>query len=256
MKQGTHAVPNSAATSLCVHAVRCVPSLRAVAARQPKHSSHSRHRASPLVVAIAPSDDHDQPAQHMPEWLAHLMQPPAAVPALSLSLIPAAWIGSGSGGWFGGHGNSGNGGNGGDGPDGGSGGNQGSQAIADLAAESDDDDEYEDDEEDEESEEEDEGDDDEEGPVPAARDSAATLDNGSRFYCAEIVATGLPTGKGAPTEVCVLMGSYICAVLPRYRCTSSSHQEDLFAGLKCQPGFDCTREEVSEDLRTLFQCVW
>ena len=30
-------------------------------------------------------------------------------------------------------------------------------------------------------------------------------------------------------------------------------QEDLFAGLKCQPGFVCTRQELSDDLRSLFQ---
>ena len=195
MKQGTSVAPNGAANSLCAHAVRCVPSLRAVGSQH--ISSHSRHRVAPLVVAVAPSDNHEQPPKHMPEWLSNLMQPPTALPALSLSLIPAAWIGGGSGGWFGGSG--GDGGDGGSGPDG-SGGNR-SQAVADLAAESDDDDEEEDEEdEEEESEEEDEQDDEEDdGPLPA-RDAAPT-DNASRFYCAEIVATGLPTGKGAPAEV-------------------------------------------------------
>ena len=30
-------------------------------------------------------------------------------------------------------------------------------------------------------------------------------------------------------------------------------QDELFAGLKCQPGFTCSRPELSEDLRTLLQ---
>ena len=30
-------------------------------------------------------------------------------------------------------------------------------------------------------------------------------------------------------------------------------QEELFAGLNCQPGFVCTRSELSQDLRTLLQ---
>lgn len=198
MKQGTNTASHSAANSLCVraHAVRCVPSLRAVESKA--SSSYSRRRIAPLVVAVAPSDDHELQAKPMPEWLSNLMHPPAAVPALSLSLIPVAWIGGGSGGWFGGSGGDGGDG-GGSGPEGG---NRSANAIADLAAESDDDDDdYEDDDEEEESEEEEEeeADDEEDGPVPAARD--APTDNGSRFYCAEIVATGLPTGKGAPAEV-------------------------------------------------------
>ena len=30
-------------------------------------------------------------------------------------------------------------------------------------------------------------------------------------------------------------------------------EEELFAGLKCQPGFVCTRSELSQDLRALLQ---
>lgn len=30
-------------------------------------------------------------------------------------------------------------------------------------------------------------------------------------------------------------------------------QEELFAGLNCQPGFVCTRAELSQDLRSLLQ---
>ena len=30
-------------------------------------------------------------------------------------------------------------------------------------------------------------------------------------------------------------------------------QEELFAGLNCQPGFVCSRSELSQDLRTLLQ---
>jgi len=34
-----------------------------------------------------------------------------------------------------------------------------------------------------------------------------------------------------------------------------ARQDELFAGLKCQPGFVCSRPELSEDLRTLLSCV-
>ena len=47
------------------------------------------------------------------------------------------------------------------------------------------------------------------------------------FFCYEMRAEGLPREDGVPTE------------------------EELFANLKCQPGFKCTRQELSEDLRTL-----
>ena len=54
---------------------------------------------------------------------------------------------------------------------------------------------------------------------------------------------------------------------PRYYldlcCTSASNfldygacfavQEELFAGLNCQPGFVCSRSELSQDLRALLQ---
>ena len=34
-----------------------------------------------------------------------------------------------------------------------------------------------------------------------------------------------------------------------------ARQDELFAGLKCQPGFVCSRPELSEDLRTLLSCA-
>jgi len=51
--------------------------------------------------------------------------------------------------------------------------------------------------------------------------------SGGDFFCAQVSATGLPREEGVPTE------------------------EELFANLKCQPGFRCSRAELSEDLRTL-----
>lgn len=60
-------------------------------------------------------------------------------------------------------------------------------------------------------------DDDDDGPALADGD----------FVCLEMKAAGLPREEGVPTE------------------------EELFANLKCQPGFRCTRAELADDLRTL-----
>lgn len=49
------------------------------------------------------------------------------------------------------------------------------------------------------------------------------------FHCGEIRAEGLPVGEGIPSE------------------------EDLFASLNCQRGFNCTRAELSEDIKQLYQ---
>ena len=48
------------------------------------------------------------------------------------------------------------------------------------------------------------------------------------FFCGEVNAHGLPVGEGIPTE------------------------EDLFASLNCQPGFPCTRAELSQDIKQLY----
>lgn len=57
----------------------------------------------------------------------------------------------------------------------------------------------------------------------------------------------------APALVLVLLAPAVVVGQHNRSLVNTASQEDLFAGLKCQPGFDCTREEVSEDLRTLFQ---
>lgn len=75
------------------------------------------------------------------------------------------------------------------------------------------------DEEDEEEEDDDVDSDDDDIPEPS----------NEQFYCQEIQVRGLPEGQGVPTK------------------------EDLLAGLKCQPGFTCTKEDLSEDLRQLFK---
>ena len=48
------------------------------------------------------------------------------------------------------------------------------------------------------------------------------------FFCSEIKAQGLPIGEGIPTE------------------------EDLFASLNCQAGFTCSRSELSQDIKQLY----
>ena len=51
---------------------------------------------------------------------------------------------------------------------------------------------------------------------------------GDGFFCSEIKAQGLPVGEGIPTE------------------------EDLFASLNCQAGFTCSRAELSQDIKQLY----
>jgi hypothetical protein len=48
------------------------------------------------------------------------------------------------------------------------------------------------------------------------------------FFCSDIKAQGLPVGEGIPTE------------------------EDLFASLNCQAGFTCSRSELSQDIKQLY----
>ena len=97
------------------------------------------------------------------------------------------------------------------------------------------------------------------------------MDTSGGFFVDTIVAKGLPEGPGVPSEVSKLMFTYgRCAhtpcmnVLFQQGGTLSSKisrtrrvatQDELFAGLKCQPGFICSRPELSEDLRTLLACV-
>ena len=96
------------------------------------------------------------------------------------------------------------------------------------------------------------------------------MDTSGGFFVDTIVAKGLPEGPGVPNEVSK----------SKCRCDSCAHtilhddcvstvgcchwsslrrrvaaQDELFAGLKCQPGFVCSRPELSEDLRTLLACV-
>jgi len=42
-----------------------------------------------------------------------------------------------------------------------------------------------------------------------------------------------------------------CNAKSGVRAAATGAQEELFAGLNCQPGFVCTRTELSQDLRTL-----
>lgn len=54
------------------------------------------------------------------------------------------------------------------------------------------------------------------------------VDASGGFYCDEVKAQGLPVGEGIPTE------------------------DDLFAALNCQPGFQCSRAELSQDIKQLY----
>ncbi|KAK2079279.1 hypothetical protein QBZ16_002970 [Prototheca wickerhamii] len=82
----------------------------------------------------------------------------------------------------------------------------------------------------EEEEEEEEGSDEEtEDRAPkGAGKPDVSLSVGQTFFCAELEANGLPTGEGIPT------------------------QDELFAGLQCQPGLDCSRKELAQDIKSLY----
>lgn len=185
-------------------------------------------RVSAMAASCPKSSPEPQDSRFSSFWR------PSAEPALKVAcasaiLTPAAlWFGGGSGG--------GSGGGGGGGGDGGA-----QQPLFELAAR--DEDEDEDDEGDDEDEEDDDEEAEEEEDVSEQASTAAdgdeeaeededdysAVDTSAGFFCDTIVAEGLPKGVGVPTE------------------------DELFAGLKCQPGFVCTRPELSEDLRTLLQ---
>ncbi|DBA96635.1 hypothetical protein WJX77_012422 [Trebouxia sp. C0004] len=146
--------------------------------------------------------------------------------------------------YFGHGGGDGNGhGGGGDGD--GSGGpgqesNNSRNVFADIADDDDDDDDDDEEEEDEDEEEEDDdgGEEDAAAPVSQRRkeldieeddedDDHDYMTPEGGFVCETVVADGLPKGPGIPTE------------------------DELFASLRCQPNFPCTRAELSEDLKSL-----
>lgn len=142
--------------------------------------------------------------------------------------------------FFGGDGGDGaGGGSGGDGSgDGSSGCGPSAQEILTVADGGEDSDDYEDDEEESVQEEEgnepdagDAEDEDEEGEEDeeeGEEDGDAEIGAGGGFFCSEVHAQGLPAGEGIPTE------------------------EDLFASLNCQPGFACSRAELSQDIKQLY----
>ena len=146
---------------------------------------------------------------------------------LSFALVlPGLAVSGGNGGW-----NGGEGGDGGDGGGGDHGGNNGNgnynpSELYVLAEGS------EDDEGDEEESEEEEGSGSEDEEESDASSDDENADNGDTnlegFFCADIKAQGLPVGEGIPTE------------------------EDLFASLNCQAGFTCSRAELSQDIKQLY----
>ena len=126
---------------------------------------------------------------------------------------------------FGGDGgNNGLGGNGGDGGDGNNSGSGPHEVMA--VADAGDDETEEDDEEAGSEEEEDRSGDEEEDEEEGQVDPEIAAAGG--FFCGEVTSQGLPVGEGIPTE------------------------EDLFASLNCQPGFSCTRAELSQDIKQLY----
>jgi len=140
----------------------------------------------------------------------------AAVPSF---LVLAAQGGDGGVGGIGGEGGEGGGGGGG-------GGGQYHPSELYVLAEGDS-------EEDESGDDDEDDDDDDDG---ASSDASSDDDGGSDanegsaegFFCSEIKAQGLPVGEGIPTE------------------------EDLFASLNCQAGFTCSRSELSQDIKQLY----
>ena len=130
---------------------------------------------------------------------------------------------------FGGNGNDNVNNNGGDGGGDGfnhGGGDGGMPQEMYLIAEEDEEDESEGDEDSEEEEEEEESEG--EGEESDGDDDASAGGGGDGFFCSEIKAQGLPVGEGIPTE------------------------EDLFASLNCQAGFTCSRSELSQDIKQLY----
>ena len=136
---------------------------------------------------------------------------------------------------FGGNGNDNVNNNGGDGGGDGFNGDQGGgdggmpQEMYLLAE----DDEEEEDSEEEESEgdadeDDSEEEEEEEGEESEEDEDASAGVGGDGFFCSEIKAQGLPVGEGIPTE------------------------EDLFASLNCQAGFTCSRSELSQDIKQLY----
>lgn len=60
---------------------------------------------------------------------------------------------------------------------------------------------------------------------------------------------------GGPVSCCLEVAEPAHALVAAPLTHAAALQDELFAGLKCQPGFVCTRPELSEDLRTLLQCA-
>ena len=140
-----------------------------------------------------------------------------AIAPLSI-FVPQLMGGGGDGGNLFGDGEGGGGGDG-------NGGAQEIFVIADEEEQEEDEGEGEGDEDEEDEEEEDEDEEEEEEEEEEEGDADRA---GSGFFCSEIKAQGLPVGEGIPTE------------------------EDLFASLNCQAGFNCTRSELSQDIKQLY----
>ncbi|GAB4821994.1 hypothetical protein N2152v2_009040 [Parachlorella kessleri] len=216
---------------------------RSAAWRRTRFSRQARDAQLAVHAAAAqPDGPPEQPAQ--PEQSEGQSQPGSvfgfstAAGSALIAQAPLVLLLGGSGGGAGGFGSGGDGG-GGSGPSG------RVQEIFSIAEDEDDDDEEEDEEEEEEDEEEADGTDAEEekGKRAATADtcmacwglhrsrvdwSYGTAEPASgAFVCGEMVATGLPVGEGIPL------------------------QDDLFAGLHCQPGETFTRMDLSEDMKAL-----
>ena len=136
------------------------------------------------------------------------------------------------------HGNgNGNGDGGGDGGDGGNNNNNNNNAPNEIAIVAEDEEDPSAEEGTEEDEERDAASDEDATDEDGASDEDATDEeegeghveaSAGGFFCGEVSAQGLPVGEGIPTE------------------------EDLFAALNCQPGFSCSRAELSQDIKQLY----
>jgi hypothetical protein len=211
--------------SVSLHAA-CRPAPRALAPRARANASPAARRELRVLASLAgeagdagaPAAD-SEPRRGLSAGLGGLLLAAAPLPFA----LPALFGGGGGCGGGGGEGDRGGGGGG------------GAHEVLALADASSDGSEEEEEEEDAESASEDdaaaggEGGEGEEGDEDAEGvDVDAEVGPGGAFFCDEIRAEGLPAGEGIPTE------------------------EDLFAGLNCQPGFACSRAELSQDIKQLY----
>lgn len=92
------------------------------------------------------------------------------------------------------------------------------------------------------------------------------LIHGAVLYCMQLLdKKTMPTMLTVSAVPCCRNSHAECQLHPINSCNRSTAtdvvphatdfemQDELFAGLNCQPGFPCSRQELSQDLKTLLQ---